>query len=495
MEAFLYYLLRASVLLALFYGFYKLFLSRNTFYRLNRVMLLIIMFLICVLPLFDYGFLPVSEEQTLKRNGFDTEQIPIDFQKNKAAQPLAAIPWVPAFMVVFVAGCAWTVMRFLIGFYALMRIIRRSEKHPLAGKTQLCITEQAVSPFSWMNYVVISRNDRHPDHQAVIYHEEAHVRLRHSADVLLADLFTCLFWFNPFSWLLRREVQAVHEFQADEQVLTQGIDAKQYQLLLIRKSVGEQTFALANNFQRRGLHKRIYMMMKNKSNNKKKWLYAIGVPVLALSAVILSVPSLQAQPVVEKNKNLPDDSVKVIGYGDMPTSIHLLARDKKSPLDNPLYIVDGEKVKDISSINPEDIESISVLKNQYAVEQYGEEGKNGVVLITSKKQAGTDNTTKEKVTSKEEAGQPEGKLKTTIQYSPDKFVVTGQSADNPSLENIPVEKRPLVILDGKTISAEEMDALDANAIESVSVWKVPQATKEFGDKGKNGVIIITSKKK
>ena len=92
--------------------------------------------------------------------------------------------------------------------------------------------------------------------------------MNHSMDNALLNLFTILFWFNPFSWLLRREIQTIHEYMADEQLLNDGIDAKQYQYLLIRKSVGEHKFALANNFLQRNLQKRITMMMKTKTKNK-----------------------------------------------------------------------------------------------------------------------------------------------------------------------------------------------------------------------------------
>ena len=125
--------------------------------------------------------------------------------------------------------------------------------------------------------------------------------------MILLDLFTSFFWFNPFSWLLRREIQSLHEYQADQQVLINGIDAKQYQLLLIRKCVGEQKFALANNFRQRDLHKRIQMMMKHKSDKQTKWSYAAAFPFLFLVMVALSVPKLNAS-IPEKAK---DESIFV----------------------------------------------------------------------------------------------------------------------------------------------------------------------------------------
>src|SRR5690606_13686848 len=127
------------------------------------------------------------------------------------------------------------------------------------------------------------------------------MQLHHSFDMILFDLFTAIFWFNPFSWLIRREMQSIHEYQADNHVLRQGVDTKQYQLLLIRKSAGEFKFALANNFRQRDLHKRIKMMKKSRTDQQMKWVYAMVLPALFLSMTLLSVPTLNAKTTLMQN--------------------------------------------------------------------------------------------------------------------------------------------------------------------------------------------------
>ena len=185
-------------------------------------------------------------------------------------------------MTVFVAGLLLTVTRYLIGLRQIAVLVRKSEKHLLDDGTVLCVSNKNISPFSWMKYAVLSHEDFLADHYAILRHEKAHIRLKHARDLILFDLFTCLLWFNPFSWLLRREIQSVNEYQADAHVLAVDIDPKQYHLLLIRKSVGEQKFALANNFRQRDLHQRIIMMMKSRTNQRKKWNYALTLPALFL---------------------------------------------------------------------------------------------------------------------------------------------------------------------------------------------------------------------
>ena len=308
MEQFLYYLLRTSILMALFYGFYKLFFGKNTFHNLHRFSLILIVVMIAVLPVFRFNLLPEKKADPAVIENFpmDFSNIPIVEISELPAQPIE-IPWIGLLSVIFALGFAFAVVRYLIGLTQLIGIIRKSEKQTLADDTVLCITDKEISPFSWMKYIGLSRKDVSADNRAIINHERAHIHLQHSFDMIFLDLFTCVFWFNPFSWLLRREIQSVHEYQADEQVLNNGIDAKQYQLLLIRKSVGEHKFALANNFRQRDLHKRITMMMKNKTNKRMKWNYTVALPVLFLAMVALSVPKLNAS-IPEKESNEPVNS-------------------------------------------------------------------------------------------------------------------------------------------------------------------------------------------
>ncbi|MDD4778416.1 MAG: TonB-dependent receptor plug domain-containing protein, partial [Fermentimonas sp.] len=317
---------------------------------------------------------------------------------------------------------------------------------------------------------------------AIIHHEKAHIQKNHSSDMILSDFFTCLFWFNPFSWLLRREIQSVHEYQADEEVLKNGIDAKQYQLLLIRKSVGEYKFALANNFRQRDLHKRITMMIKTKTNNKMKWAYTSAFPVLILAVVALSVPKLNAQ-VIRENSNEP---FIVVGYGSMDSLVIDVDQLRKTETgakadtlikvekigetqieirgeaeNQPIYILDGKKItnNEFKEISVDDIYSISVLKNESATAMYGNEGKNGVIIITTKN-------------------------------NPDKSV----EQLNQSIEKI--LNKPLYIVDGEKMPKDfDVNSINPDDIESVNVLKGESAVETYGDEGKNGVILINLKTK
>ena len=108
-----------------------------------------------------------------------------------------------------------------------------------------------------MGYIVISRKDLEENGREILIHELAHIHNRHSWDLLVADVCIFFQWFNPASWLLKQELQNIHEFEADETVIKEGVDAKQYQLLLIKKAVGTRLYSMANSFNHSKLEKNV----------------------------------------------------------------------------------------------------------------------------------------------------------------------------------------------------------------------------------------------
>ncbi len=159
------------------------------------------------------------------------------------------------------------------------RLIRRGESTPMEGCT-LVLLEGEISSFSWGRKVVMSRKDLR-ENPAIFTHEKMHVRHRHSLDLLLFLPLQILFWWNPLVWITREELRLLHEYEADEGVIQNGIDATQYQLLLVRKAVGEQRFTLASGFQHAKLKNRITMMLKPTSSGWMRYAYLAMIPTLA----------------------------------------------------------------------------------------------------------------------------------------------------------------------------------------------------------------------
>ena len=362
MYALMIYSLKVGACLAVFYLFFKLLLSRETFHRLNRIVVLAAMVLSFILPfcvITIYRELPAAPEMPA------AEQL---FEASAEPQP-EPFPWDKAAALVFLTGAGATLLWTFGSVFGVIRMIRRGRRERLADGTVLVRIGRSVTPFSWYRYIVLSENDLAEKGDAIVLHEKAHLRLRHSVDLLLTDLAGCLQWFNPAMWLLCRELRAIHEYEADEAVLDSGVDAKHYQLLLIRKAAGGRWYSVANSFK---LKNRITMMLRKRSS---RWAVARVLFVLPLAGLALGAFARTAYV-------FPDDKGKKENVTILIRNAKIDPSDGKSG--NPLILVDGREVKSIDSLSPDRIASISMLKDAASEAQYGEKGRDGVIIVTTK---------------------------------------------------------------------------------------------------------------
>lgn len=295
----LVYMLKSAFSLALFYLFYRLLLSRDTFHRINRMLLLLLMPLSCLLPLIELN----TQHPTLLTDVMqDWESWMLMMQEMpdaRLAEKTTTFSWSQLLAGIYLIGVVGCLLHTAGSLIRLLRLLRQAEAQPLpyiqAKGIKLLVREDAdTSPFSWMNYIVVNRKDLMENGREILLHEVAHVRLHHSWDLLLCDLCCLLQWFNPAIWLLRQELQTLHEYEADSYVLSQGVNARQYQLLLIKKAVGTRLYSMANNLNHSNLKKRITMMLKEKSNRWARVKYLYVLPVAALSVAAFARPEVVA---------------------------------------------------------------------------------------------------------------------------------------------------------------------------------------------------------
>ena len=365
MYALMIYSLKVGACLAVFYLFFKLLLSRETFHRLNRIVVLAAMVLSFILPfcvITIYRELPAAPEMPAAEQLFEAPAEP---------QP-EPFPWDKAAALVFLAGAGATLLWTFGSVFGVIRMIRRGRRERLADGTVLVRIGRSVTPFSWYRYIVLSEKDLAENGDAIVLHEKAHLRLRHSVDLLLTDLAGCLQWFNPAMWLLRRELRAIHEYEADEAVLDSGVDAKHYQLLLIRKAAGGRWYSVANSFNHSKLKNRITMMLRKRSS---RWAVARVLFVLPLAGLALGAFARTAYV-------FPDDKGKKENVTILIRNAKIDPSDGKSG--NPLILVDGREVKSIDSLPADRIASVSVLKDSASKASYGEKGRDGVIIVTTK---------------------------------------------------------------------------------------------------------------
>ena len=494
MTPFLLYIGRSSLYLALFYAFFLLVMRRTTFFRLNRLLLLVGTVACFLLPLLRLR----TVEVPLLMAGPLTE-VGADSALTAGPSATSPFPYLELLYIIgFLAVLVWTAAAMV----RMYRTIRKGAATRLEDGTKLVLTEADVPSFSWGRTIVMSRKDAEAN-PVIRLHEEAHIRKAHTLDILLFTAVTLVHWFNPLVWITLSELKLLHEYEADDAVLNHGIDATQYQLLLVRKAVGDKRFTLANGFQHAKLKNRIDMMLQSPSSGWKRLSWLAILPFLAgtmflcnpVRAKVVSVDqpetvlsemapaalpdttkvipfaTVEVKPTFNGgtanefskwvNENLkypqaakdagiqgrvvlqftvyPDGSVrdtKVLrgvnpdldaealrvvsaspdwtpGYvkGEpvkvtytfpvifqlsgkktepKTASIHVTgeANDvfiRGALADSVLFVLDGKIVPSRKDINLETIESIQVLKDEKAIEKYGEKGRYGVIEFTSKK--------------------------------------------------------------------------------------------------------------
>ena len=363
MGALTLYALKSAVVLAVLYLPYTLLLKRETFFALNRGVLLGIVVLSLVVPCLD---IPVWHSDLSDRLASQSESlravtlpaVVVTAVEAQADAQLRQTDHSDLYLMYALVGLYMAGLLVCLAWKAfnLLRLVRFMSSGCLwtdkrDGMTIHCHTER-VTPFSWMRNIVINEADD-DDRSPVLLHETAHVRLRHSWDTLLLSLAEAVQWFNPCIWMMDDSLREVHEYEADDAVLRRGIPAESYQLLLIRKTVGEQRFAMANAFNHSLLKNRITMMNRKKSSKwaSAKMLYIVPVTLACLNA-------FASAPAAEQEQATADTQ--------------------------PLVIVDGQSydADKLKSIEATDIASMTVLKNTSAAS--AEHKANNTIIITTK---------------------------------------------------------------------------------------------------------------
>lgn len=281
MTEFLIYQGKAAIALAVFYMFYRLLLSKETFHRFNRIVLLGTAALSFVLPLCVITFKKVVVVPAMKAS---SETIVAEVAETVAMVPEASAPiWPVVLCSLFVLGALAVLVHVAVSIIGIRRIISNGSRQTLESGETLIITENDTAPFSWMKYIVISREDYQSGYSHILTHEKAHIALRHSWDILFVDMITALQWFNPTIWMLKADLRALHEFEADDAVLRSGANIKEYQYLLIRKAVSKSGYSVANSFNHSTLKARITMMLNQKSSRMSAWKALYVIPLVGIS--------------------------------------------------------------------------------------------------------------------------------------------------------------------------------------------------------------------
>ena len=510
MGVFFIYILKSSVCLVLFYLFFRLLLSKETFHRFNRMALLGVLFFSLLIPCIE---VTTRHQVEVQQAVLSIEQLLLMAELEAtpanvgAVQETPAISWVQIVLLVYLAGILFLACRNIYSLICLFRLIHSGKHEKLEKGVTLVVHNQEIAPFSWMKYIVISRKDLEENGREILIHEMAHIHHRHSVDLLVADICIFFQWFNPGAWLLKQELQNIHEYEADETVINEGVNAKEYQLLLIKKAVGTRLYSMANSFNHSKLKKRITMMLKEKSNPWARLKYLYVLPLAAIAVTAFARPEISEKmeeisvakvndlaAIVEKKseENVvkePADTAKnkviVVGYRAEKKDSVLTSGEKKVALsvrevsgeEKPLVIINGKEsdYEVVNALNPERIESISVIGAEKAIKIYGEKAKDGLMDIKLYSE-------KKFKPKKIEVGSLNKTRLDALNSGAKNWGVTFHSATG---------GKPLIIIDGKEASGDDPLAnISPDRIRSISVLKDKNALAAYGDKGKNGVIEV-----
>ncbi len=522
MGTFLVYILKSAACLAVFYLFYKLLMSRDTFHRFNRFALLGLLVLSSVLPLVEVS---VNRPAPVHETMLTLEQLlllaDVQAEGEVVSQPTTAL-WVRVALLVYLAGIVFFAVRNLWSLGRLAVLLRRgrvervSDYLPGRGeKVRLVVHDQAIAPFSWMRYIVLSRKDLEENGREILIHELAHIRNHHSWDLLLADLCIFVQWFNPAAWLLKQELQTLHEYEADETVLREGVDAKKYQMLLIKKAVGTRLYSMANSFNHSSLKKRITMMLKEKSNPwaRVKYLYVLPLAALAVSAFARPEVSAVADELSSAKVN---DLVASMKTNQVETA-SVAVKDTLTPDESVFEVV--EQMPEFPDGGMAGLMEYFKKNLRYPEEakKAGTQGRVVVQFLINKNGAISDASVLRSVDRlldaeavrlvrsmpKWKPGMQKGKA-VTVKYTVpvlfkledvvseasdkknDVIIVKGTHTDYADM---------LILVDGREVTPEILGALNPDRIHSFSILKEPADVAQYTtDESKKAVMLVTLKK-
>ncbi len=480
------YVIKAAITLALLYSCFFIFLSKETFHRFNRCMLVGIMLISLVMPMFHFTTshpTTLNEEVYIVQNYIEHDTTPIIV----TAQQAQGITWIQALTWIYMAGVVLMLILTLVQAISLCRFMCSGVRHTDTQGNTVILHNNDVPPFSIFRYIVMSVKDYESSRQYILTHEQEHIRLGHTYDLLLLQGMKTLMWFNPFIWFLSRDLKAVHEYEADQAVINQGIDAKSYQQLLVMKVVGNRLQPFTNNLNHGSLKKRIVMMYQKPSN---RWLMLkalCAIPVAALTINTFATP-IETDPVEDMVKTLETTNVPTINevtenvltavesVDTTPFAIHPVADQygrilsfthEGKPADGyfectaEYVFIDGRQATEAELRNYKTLlanSTFEMVKTENGTAKYNYKDKHGIIVIHTQDASAAPDDNEPLV------------LVNDVEI------------------NLPVDIKTLT---GETI-AKALN-IKEDDVESITVLKDAAATAIYGERGKNGVIEIKVK--
>ena len=369
------YILKSAVILALLYSLFYFFLKKETFHKFNRVCLIFTLVASLVLPLVHISTShPSAVNQAVMASTTYVTTLPTIVVTPETKAPL--LTWNDVLSCIYWIGLCVMLLYLAMQIVQTYLLIKGGLRHTDKFGNTVILKDDVKSPFSIFHYIVMSVEDYEKHRRNILTHEQEHIRMCHSYDLLLLEVVKVIQWFNPFVWFLENDLKALHEYQADEAVINQGIDAKQYQQLLVVKAVGNRLQPFANNLRRGSLKKRIIMMYQKKSN---RWMMLKALFILPMTCFAIYAFATPENKVVEKLKT------KVAAVEQ--TFQEIAAPAEEQTTEQPVPVVE-EQIAEPAAPVVEQAEEPAVAEEPVVIEQeVSEEAPKDSVYETPEKRA------------------------------------------------------------------------------------------------------------
>ena len=336
------YFLKINVAIALFYAFYRLFFYKDTFFTWRRVALLCFFAVSAVYPLLNIQTWITEQEPMVAMADLYADIVLPEFTLTPEK---TTFDWKSILLqtagFVYWGGVALLAGRFLVQLAGIIRLAFRSRKTKI-GNTNVHLLKQADGPFSFFHWIFIHpASHTEEELSEILTHEQTHANQWHSIDVLISETACVLCWFNPFAWLMKREIRTNLEYLADNRVLETGHDSKSYQYHLLGLSHYKAAATIYNSFNVLPLKKRIKMMNKKRTREIGRTKYLMFLPLAALLMIISNI-----EAVARTTKEMAKDVIEAVEKNLAPneTAPDMKAATEPVPAETPMPQQDKDKL-------------------------------------------------------------------------------------------------------------------------------------------------------
>ncbi len=435
--------LKSAILLTVIFSAYMLLLSRIKDAKLRRRSLTGIYLISLFLSLFNYEF-PVKDRTSgyilSAKDIMEIDAISVSGPADDSSFMLYDI-----IAITFLIGMIALLLNTLHSIIKIYRLGLNGETVTRDNIKITIISDRNISPFCFWKRIFISKADYSSMPQMVIAHEKSHITHRHYMDLILGRFVLIIQWWNPFAWLMLRELHLVHEFQVDESVLEAGFDREDYQYMLLDRTLGRRHISIVNGLGNSQLKHRLHMMNQNKSNNRKSMKALFLLPATLIGVLLLSSPFIT--PMIA-SASKADFTLQSAESQDKKTEANKPAQQTSQTSENPEIQVNDKSVSEevYRNLNPSKINSIYVYKES-------DKHPNGLVNIKLKDKVEID-----------EALNTEKRDNNNFDNAVNNIEVI-------KVGTIKKSFNPQIFVNGQPISDETLENLDPGKIKKISVFK------------------------